>query len=251
MITQIYEIQTPQEAEKCIELGVDHMGSVLLSQYIWRIPSIKEVIRLSDGAGTKNCLIPLFQDTGILYKALDYYHPHFVHFCDAITDHNCPTNMDRLIQFQSNLKEKFPEIGIIRTIPISRAGVLPPFSTLKIAQLFEPVSDIFLTDTWLGNEPVEGYIGITGKTADRSIARDLVVQSDIPVILAGGLYSENVYDAIMEVLPAGADSCTRTNKVDDDGRPLRFEKDFQKVKRFVKEIRRAEKEIARISHLPS
>ena len=32
MITQIYEIQTPQEAEKCIELGVDQIGSVLLSQ---------------------------------------------------------------------------------------------------------------------------------------------------------------------------------------------------------------------------
>ena len=36
MITQIYEIQTPQEAEKCIELGVDQIGSVLLSQGDWR-----------------------------------------------------------------------------------------------------------------------------------------------------------------------------------------------------------------------
>ena len=32
MIIQIYEIQTPSEAERCIELGVDHIGSVILSE---------------------------------------------------------------------------------------------------------------------------------------------------------------------------------------------------------------------------
>jgi len=38
MIIQIYEIQTPHEAEKCIELGVDHIGSVVLILDEWRIP---------------------------------------------------------------------------------------------------------------------------------------------------------------------------------------------------------------------
>jgi phosphoribosylanthranilate isomerase len=36
MIVQIYEIQDPWQAERCIELGVDHIGSVLLSQNQWR-----------------------------------------------------------------------------------------------------------------------------------------------------------------------------------------------------------------------
>jgi len=30
MIVQIYEIQTPSEAEAMIHLGVDHIGSVIL-----------------------------------------------------------------------------------------------------------------------------------------------------------------------------------------------------------------------------
>ena len=46
MITQIYEIQTPREAEKCIELGVDQIGSVLLSQGDWRVEVLREVTRL-------------------------------------------------------------------------------------------------------------------------------------------------------------------------------------------------------------
>jgi hypothetical protein len=44
----------------------------------------------------------------------------------------------------------------------------------------------------------------------------------------------------MEVAPAGADSCTQTNKRDKEGDPIRFEKDFEGVKKFVHEVRRAE-----------
>ena len=245
MLVQIYEIQTPQEAEKCIELGVDRIGSVMLSQDRWRVPSLKEVIRLSEGTGTKNSLIPLFQDSGTLFKALDYYRPHYVHFCNSLSDTSGrEIELDGFIRLQSVLKERFPEIAIMRSIPIPRAGASSPFPTLKIARSLEAVSDVFLTDTFLGKEPVKGFIGITGKTADWEIARELVLQSDIPVILAGGLSPENVYGAIMNILPVGADSCTQTNRVDGRERPIRFKKDFHKVEKFVKEVRRAREEMA-------
>lgn len=244
MIVQIYEIQTPYEAEACIESGVDHLGSVLLSQENWRVPALKEVIRLSQDAGTKNSLIPLFSEIDSLCRALDYYRPHYIHFCDSLTDKNgLIKDLDALIRFQSDLKEKFPEIGIIRSIPVPRKGTSPGFPSLKIAAAIEPVTDIFLTDTWLGKEPVQGFIGITGKTADWDVVRRLVEQSNIPLILAGGLSPDNVYEAIIEVQPAGADSCTLTNRTDKHGKPVRFRKDFSKVKRFVEEVRRAEKTI--------
>ena len=47
MIVQIYEIQTPQEAEKCIELGVDHIGSVILDRNEWKDPVLRETVRMS------------------------------------------------------------------------------------------------------------------------------------------------------------------------------------------------------------
>jgi phosphoribosylanthranilate isomerase len=241
MIVQIYEIQDPREAEKCIELGVDRIGSILLSGDTWRDPSLKEVFRVTRGTAARNSLIPLFHDSDTLYRALDYYRPHFVHFCESLTDNDGrEINLDEFIEFQADTKEKFPEIDVMRSVPIPQKNILNNFPTLKIAQAFEPVSDMFLTDTWLGKEPVEGYIGITGKTVDWETAAKLVKQSKIPVILAGGLSPDNVYRALMETTPSGADSCTQTNRVDGNGKPIRFRKDFRKVARFIKEVRKAE-----------
>jgi len=240
MIAQIYEIQDPQEAEKCVELGVDRIGSVLLSKDAWQAQSIKDVCLLTRGTATMNSIIPLFPDEDILYRALDYYQPQFVHFCETLTDDiGGEIDLDPFIQIQVRIKKRFPEIGIMRSIPIPRNGKSHGFPTLKIARALAPVSDLFLTDTWLGKEPVEGYIGITGMTVDWDMAKDLVDQSEIPVILAGGISPDNVYEALGKTVPAGADSCTLTNMMDGNGRPIRFKKDFRKVEKFVNEVRRA------------
>lgn len=240
MITQIYEIQTPGEAEKCIDLGVDRIGSVLLSEGRWRQPEIRDVIRLSKGTGTRNSLIPLFSGEN-LYRALDYYRPHFVHFCENLTDRlGGEIKLEGFLRTQRDMRDRFPEINIVRSIPIPIDGASPDFPFLEIARTLEPLSDFFLIDTWIGEEPVEGFVGITGRPCDWGRSRELVLQSNIPVILAGGLSPENVYEALLEVSPAGADSCSRTNAVDVQGRPIRFKKDFQKVARFVEETGRAE-----------
>jgi phosphoribosylanthranilate isomerase len=240
MIVQIYEIQDPQQAEKCIEAGVDRIGSVILSERNWRLPDLRDTVRVSDGTGVQNSIIPLFQDVDKISSVLDYYMPDFIHLCESLTnDRADPKDLEIYIQAQRKIKERFPEIGITRSIPIPGEGVKVELPTIEIARNFEPVTDQFLTDTWLGKEPVAGFIGLTGKTCNRKIARELVIRSNLPVILAGGLSPENVYDALMAVRPAGADSCTMTNRLDNKGLPIRFEKDFAKVEEFVKETRRA------------
>jgi phosphoribosylanthranilate isomerase len=244
MIVQIYEIQTPAEAEKCIELGVDRIGSVLLSEEAWKQPELKEVIGLSEGTKIQNSLIPLIREKETLFKAMDYYRPHYVHFCESLTDGSGQRmDLNRLIRLQGAFKEKFPEIGIIRSIPIPARGTQDQFPFLEIAREMAPVSDLFLIDTWTETEPVAGYIGITGRTADWDMARELVLDSPIPVLLAGGLSPDNVYDALLTVFPAGADSCTHTNQMENSGKPIRFRKDFNRVHAFVQEARRAEKAI--------
>ncbi|MBN2124146.1 MAG: hypothetical protein JW821_07620 [Deltaproteobacteria bacterium] len=245
MIVQIYEIQTPEEAQKCIEAGVDHLGSVLLSRESWRLEEIRDVVDLCRQAGCRSSLIPLFQDRDTLYRVLEYYEPHYLHFCESLTDsQGRMLEIGPLVRTQADIKERFPELSIIRSIPIPRERQAPELPFLDIALLFAPVSDIFLIDTWLGEEPVEGFVGITGKTCDRLRASALVREGAIPVILAGGLGPENVYEAVLDVLPAGADSCTRTNAVDAAGLPIRFKKDFNKVETFVTEVRRAEEDAA-------
>ncbi len=242
MIIQIYEIQTPDEAEKCIELGVDHVGSVLLGPDRWKDSGIKQVINIVAESTAKTSIIPLFNDFLLICRCMEYYSPDFVHLCDALTDDKGNIlDLDPFVKLQKKLKIHFPEIKIMRSIPISRYGHEIQVPTLEIARAMEGVTDIFLTDTWLGQEPVKGFIGITGQVPDWNVAAKLVKQCSIPVILAGGLSPENVYEALLKVKPAGADSCTGTNMTDKGGKPIRFKKDFTKVERFVKEVRRASK----------
>jgi phosphoribosylanthranilate isomerase len=244
MIVQIYEIQDPWQAERCIKAGAGHIGSVLLSQEHWRLPSVKEVMKASKGTKVKNSLLPLFTDLATLARCLDYYGPHYVHLCNSLTDHlGRPVHLEETARFQQTVKEKFPQINIMRTIPIPGPGMGKGFPFVEIARALEPVSDLFLIDTWRREETVEGFIGITGSPADWEISRELVCESEIPVILAGGLSPENVFEALVKVCPYGADTCTHTNKVGQDGTVIRFQKDFQRVEEFVNEVRRAEKVI--------
>jgi phosphoribosylanthranilate isomerase len=243
MITQIYEIQTPIEAEKCIEAGVDHIGSVILSKEEWKIKELKETVSLTKSTLAKSSIIPLLRDLSIISRLIDYYEPDFLHFCDSLTGPGGgKINVDIFIEIQYELKSQFPDLKIIRSIPIPPENI-SEFPTLKIASKFESVSDLFLTDTFIANEPVEGYIGITGMTCSRDIARDLIEQCEIPVILAGGLSPENVYETIMGVKPWGVDSCTQTNSREATGESIRFQKDFSKVRKFVQEVRRAQKDL--------
>jgi len=177
MLAQIYEIQTPEEAEKCIDLGVDRIGSVLLSASDWKRPDIREVIGLSDGTGATNSLIPLFGDWDTLCRAMDYYRPHFVHFCDTLTNENGhKVDLSPFILLQEKFRNAFPDIGIVRSIPVPAAGLAPDFPCLDLVRSLEGVSDFLLIDTWLGKEPVEGFVGITGKVADMERARAVVLE---------------------------------------------------------------------------
>jgi len=250
MIIQIYEVQDPAEAQALIDLGVDHIGSVIVSEEKWKIPVIKETIAAVQSAAGKSSLIPLFNDPNSVIRALDYYGPDIVHFCEALADQkDILGNCAHLIHLQENVKKRFPDIKIMRSIPIVQQGKKNSVATLEFSRRFEPVSDFFLTDTLLvkndisqlNRQPVEGFVGITGQTCDWQVAKRLVQASHIPVILAGGISPQNVIDAIRNVRPAGVDSCTQTNMVDQDGDPMRFKKDLNKVKRLVQTVRKIER----------
>ena len=249
IIVQIYEVQLPSEAEKLIALGVDHIGSVIVSKESWKVPSIRDTVRLVQGMNGMSSLIPLFDNLDTLCFMLDYYTPDIIHFCEAITLENGPrTSCKELVLLQKNIKKRFPDIKIMRSIPIPQPKVSNHGETLELARMFEPVSDFFLTDTLIVKssgaifdlQPVKGYVGITGKTCNWDMAAKLVLSSRIPVILAGGITPDNVFEGIMQVMPAGVDSCTGTNALDAEGRSIRFKKDLEKVKKMVDETRRAE-----------
>ncbi len=256
ILTQVYEIQTPEEAETMIDLGVDHIGSVLTDRKQRESPMLKKTIDTVRKRGAVSSLIPLFNDHDAVMQVLNDYRPDIVHFCEMIVEMNGKGNfaynpgfIERLTGLQKDIRQTFPRVKIMRSIPIAPSGFASIIPSLEIAGIFEPVSDFFLTDTFLVSEsknneqPVEGFVGITGKTCDWNTASLLVKKSRLPVMLAGGISPENVHEAVLAVRPAGVDSCTLTNAKDHHGLPVRFQKDPEKVKKFVAEVRRAEKKL--------
>jgi phosphoribosylanthranilate isomerase len=250
IIVQIYEVQTPSEAENLMALGVDHIGSVIVSKESWKVPSIRDTVQLVQGMDGRSSLIPLFDDLESICFMLDYYKPDIIHFCEAITlENGSGDSCKKLVLLQKNIKKRFPEIKMMRSIPILQPEVPNQGDALVLARMFEAVSDYFLTDTLIVKssgsnvdlQPVKGFVGITGRTCNWDVAAQLIQSSHIPVILAGGITPENVFDGIMQVMPAGVDSCTGTNALDPEGRSIRFKKDLEKVKHMVDETRRAEK----------
>ncbi|MGD8962983.1 MAG: hypothetical protein PVF29_16720 [Desulfobacterales bacterium] len=250
IIVQIYEVQTPTEAEQLIELDVNHIGSVILSEEDWRQPTLRETIRTIRSSAAKSSLIPLYHQPDTVLRTLDYYQPDIVHFCEALVGHERLGDFcDQLIKLQATVKNHFPEIKVMRSIPIAQPGCTGTVPTLDFAKRFEPISDFFLTDTFLSKssgssqngQPVQGFVGITGKTCNWKTARKLAESSRIPVILAGGISPQNAVDGIQQVHPAGVDSCTLTNALDEYGRPIRFKKDLAKVKQLVDQVRQTQK----------
>lgn len=244
-IVQIYEIQTPWEAEGMIEDGVDHIGSVILSSERWKNSALFETVRLVQSSGKVSSLIPLFSGRDDIRRVIDYYQPDIIHFCETPALHHSPVAACRnLLVNQKMVREDYPSLKIMRSVPIGRSGQAEAVPTLALADTLEAFCDYFLTDTLLMPktsgpvaQPVDGFVGITGKTCDWPIARELVLQARIPVILAGGLSPENVTEGIAAVAPAGVDSCTATNRLDPEGQPLRFHKDRERVRQFVKAAR--------------
>lgn len=223
-------------------LGVDHVGSVLLSPQHLQDPSLKEAVAVVQAAGGKSSLIPLFHDPEQIAQAIRYYLPDIIHFCETLPVNGSPhPEVSAILERQKSIRRRFPHIQIMRSIPIGQAGNGANIPSLALAALFEPFSDWFLTDTLLSSgaqtcvedQPVNGFVGITGQTCDWSVARDLVQASRIPVILAGGIGPANARQGIEQVAPAGVDSCTRTNALDAGGKPIRFKKDPEKVRALV------------------
>lgn len=114
------------------------------------------------------------------------------------------------------VKERLPFCKIIKAIHI----IDDKESALEMVKEFECVCDALLLDS-----RTKDRLGGTGITHDWNISQEIVSQSKIPVILAGGLNENNVYTAVKKVKPFGVDV---NSGVEKDGW-----KSYEKVFKFV------------------
>lgn len=257
IFSQIYEVQTPEEAVGMMELGVDHVGSVVLDENSFlENKKLFETVKKVKEFKRKSSVIPLFSNFDSIMKLIDFLEPDIIHLCESLIfkdDYTEKKTCEGFAELQYKIKSRNKSLRLMRSMPIIIDTAPKEEKDISIEKLkfyissFEEVSDLFLTDTLIpegdDKQPVPGFVGITGKTCDVEAASFLIEKTDVPVILAGGLGPDNVHDLIVRLKPYGVDSCTNTNFLDEDGKSVRFKKDPEKVEKFIKEIKRAEEKL--------
>ena len=187
---QVAGVIDQQEADMLIGCGVNFLGFPL------RLPVNKEDLTEDGVKEIIHNLSPPHYGIVISYSSTA---EEAMELCTKvgvnIIQLHGPITIEELVK----LKSLKPEIQIIKSLVINNDNVL---QLLNIMSRLEIYVDAFITDTY---DPKTGASGATGKTHDWEISKKFVELSSKPVVLAGGLNPENVYDAIIKVKPAGVD----------------------------------------------
>jgi phosphoribosylanthranilate isomerase len=212
MLVQIFEVQTPEEAAALARLGVDHIGVLVGDGAFPRELSIAhtKAIFVAVPAGHKRVALSLSPNLEEVARVVEETKPDIVQVQAEVDDF--PVDMTRA------LKTRFPQIPIIRAIPVIDE------TSIDTAASYKGVADFVLLDSY---DLEKRQFGALGRVHDWSLSRRIVDEVGIPVILAGGLGPDNVAAAITAVRPAGVDSKTKTDYADGPA------KDLAKVEAFV------------------
>jgi len=123
------------------------------------------------------------------------------------------------------LPSRLPGVKIFKSVHVISAD------SVAYPEAFRKVVDGFVLDTI---NVATDQVGGTGKTHDWSISQKIVTRyREIPIILAGGLNSENVRSAIEYVHPFGVDVNSGTKGSDGF-------KDARKMREFILEAKRSD-----------
>ena len=211
MLTQIYEIGTPEEARAIAAIGVNHIGILVGAGEVPREQPVAAALAIAAAVTppAKICALFLGADTATILPAAQALLPDILHL-GAAPDLLRP---DRV----AALKRGLAGLPIMRSIPVLGED------SIALARAYDGIADFLLLDSHRADDR---QIGALGVTHDWRISRRIVEQVRVPVILAGGLGPDNVADAIRAVRPAGVDSKTKTDR---DGSHA---KDLDRVRRF-------------------
>ena len=226
MITQIYSIQTVEEALDCIECGADYIGLAIdtgadLPSQV-DLETAKEIFD-AIGDRAKKVVICVTDSDEAVYGPVEYLKPDVIHLCGY--DYRATKD------FVRKIKELVPGIEVLQAIGVEDE------SSIDEALYYSKFCDTLILDSVDRN--ING-IGAAGFVNDWDIDAKIVEQASCKVILAGGLSADNVRQAILKVKPWGVDSFTKTSDLLPDGSSR---KNKEKVKAFIENARSAFKEI--------
>ena len=216
MKTQIYTMQTVDEALAVIALGVDHIGVTPSNRSLPGEVDIGTAQAIVDTVNNSAISVALSVESSLdaIETMAQAVRPDILHLC-GLENTLVPDEV-------RTLRERMPDLAIMQAVSVAGPDAL------DVALAYQDVADFLILDT---QSPDIAGIGASGETHDWHISREIVRQVQIPVILAGGLSPENVAEAISIVQPWGVDSLTHTNRSLPNGG---FCKDLDRIRQFVR-----------------
>lgn len=226
MITQIYSIQTPEEALQCIAAGADNIGvAVATGCHLPAEVSVQTCQEIFHAIGDRavKVLIVVTDDPEPVYEPLCTLRPDILHICG--------NNFSATPEFAAEVRRRCPGVKLMQAVGMDGAAAITR------AQHFAEYCDLLILDSV---DPSIAGIGAAGITHDWNWDAEIVRTVSCPVILAGGLDPENVAEAIRTVRPWGVDSFTRTSDKFADGSSR---KNPEKVRAFIAAAKAAAAEL--------
>ena len=227
MITQIYSIQTVEEALACIDAGADHLGLLPVQLEDGKpipcgVPKsvCHDLLNACRGRAVLSFL-SVNDDPQFYYDMASEYHPDIIHVTGKRFFVSEP--------FVKKIKELSPGTRVMQAVPMTGP------EAVDFAKKYAQWADLLILDSVA---PDHDEIGAAGVTHDWDLDRQIVESVDVPVIIAGGLGPDNVAAAIEHVRPWGVDSLTKTDEFLPDGTRLQ-KKDIAKVRAFCQAAKAA------------
>ena len=213
MVVQIYSITSVADAVATAEAGADLIGVVVAEAGVIAEgvdASLAREILAGARPRARGVAMSLLDDRDEICAMVDAVRPDILHIAAREVDpDDCAW-----------IRRRIAPVRLLRAIPV-RAG-----ETLTEVEAHQHCADFLMLEA--------GAKGAAGEVHEYSICRDVVLRSRVPVILAGGLSSENVAQAIASVKPWGVDSFTHTDIPGQRGK-----KDIARVRAFVAAAMRA------------
>jgi phosphoribosylanthranilate isomerase len=212
MAVQIYSMTSIADAIATAQAGADLIGVVVAEPGV--VPegvgaAIAREILAAIRPRARGVALSLADDRDEICAMVDAVRPDVLHLvAREIEPEDCAW-----------IRQRIAPVRLLRAIAV-RAG-----ETMAEAQAHQECADYLMLDSGAKGGK---FAGARGETHDWTVSREIVEQSKIPVILAGGLTAENVGEAIATVRPWGVDSFTHTDVIGNRGK-----KDPARVRAFI------------------
>ena len=226
MITQIYSIQTAEEAIMCVNAKVDYIGvAVATGMNLPAEVSVEKCKKIFEAieCRAKKVLIVVTESDEPIYEPMAILKPDVIHICG--------NGYFATPDFVKKAKRLCPGIDILQAVAMTGK------KSIEDAKYYSQFCDSIILDSV---DPKIAGIGAAGITHDWNLSAKIVRQVKCRVILAGGLGPDNIEEAIRVVRPWGVDSFTKTSDKLPDGNS---KKNYEQIKLFVEYTRKTAKEL--------